>query len=147
MTWCRNPLVAGRTRSVLQTNSKAIPPFIHSVSQTIHMKKVLTAKLYDRLLAQTLDVAYDTEGICVFSKREVFSSCYTVFMQTRRMTLFSMIAIACMTTFKKLRTAFSCLVSTLTLRTMIHFSVPNDSLAKPAFLCFLVFFVLGAGFP
>ncbi len=96
MPWGLHPLVARGAQGVLETDCQAVPTLLDSRPDAVHVEDMLALQLNHWLFTQALDVADCTKRVCILLKSLFIIFSYTLFMQTRRVFLFTIIPIAIM---------------------------------------------------
>ena len=91
-----HPLVARGAQGVLETDCQAVPTLLDSRPDAVHVEDMLALQLDYWLFTQALDVADCTKRVCILLKSLFIILSYTLFMQTWRMFLFTIIPIAIM---------------------------------------------------
>jgi hypothetical protein len=145
--WSLHPLVARGTEGILETDSEAVPTFLNSGTNAVHVKDVFALQLNYRFFSKALDIADRTKRVTILFKSLFVIFRYTFFMEARWMLFFTIIAVAIMIAVQEsLATIFGFFLTSF-LCTAIRMSVLSERGAtESTFLCFFVFFKLGTSF-
>ena len=116
-------MVARGTEGILETDSEAVPTFLNSGTNAVHVKDVFALQLNYRFFSKALDIADRTKRVTILFKSLFVIFGYTFFMEARWMLFFTIIAVAIMIAVQEsLATVFGFFLTSL-LCTAIRMSI------------------------